>query len=178
MGQQHRQSKQVDVSGMEILLLAINIVIIISGIIYFISNWNQIPDGILITRSKHGREWLENQPKLSYFLSIFLYSFPLLVLTISAIKNSRVVDDIFLKRRKVSCDLSKAKKQFLVERRCYLCGFAICQTSFFVGSALYIERQLRNPFVPSEISISNFFLVIIVINWLLHHIAWNKFADK
>jgi hypothetical protein len=176
MGQQHRQSKQVDVSGLEILLLAINIVIIISGIIYFISNWNQIPDSILIPRSKHGREWLENQPKLSYFLSIFLSSFPFLVFTVAAITNSRQIDNAFLKRRNVSYDLSKAKKQFLIERRCYLCGFAILQLACFISAILGIERQMGNTYISNDVGI--FFWVVIIINWFIHHILWNQLSDK
>lgn len=176
MRQQHHQSEEVDISRAEILLLIISILFTVSVIIYFISNWNYIPDNILEFSEKHKR-W-EERPKLSYLATILFCSFPFLVYTIFATKNKRVVDNTFFKRRKVSSDLLKAKKQFLIERRCFLCGFAIYQAGSFVSPIVQIEKQLGNLSMPSNINISLFFCVVIVINWFFHHMLWSQLADK
>jgi hypothetical protein len=177
MQDKNRQSIQIKVSKVEILLLAINLLFFAFPITYFISNWERIPHTILGIR---GGKSAGDQPKLIYFVSSSLFHFQCLVFAICVVRFDRGINEDFLKRKEISRVFSKAKKQFLIEKYCYLCGLAELQF-YYLSYIAEIEYQIKNHAMMPIDAKNIFWLsfpIVILFNWLIHHTFWSRLTDK
>jgi hypothetical protein len=171
------QSVIIKISKTEILLLTINVLIFIVAVTYFISNWERIPHAILGVR---GGKSPGDQSKVIYSVKHFLFCFQCLAFAICVTSFNRQMDDNFLVKKEISRTFYKAKKQFLIEKHCFLCGLAELQL-YNLSAITEIEYQIKNHIMMPIDTANIFWLsfpIVLLFNWLIHHTFWSGLTDK
>jgi hypothetical protein len=136
MSNLHRPHIKMSLSKWEIFLLMINFLIIITSILYILSNWESIPKTMLIS-GKSAHENLHLQ-KIIYVQQHFFWVFLVLFSGISYFLLSPRNGN-WKGARSVSNNLQKAQKQYRVESSCFLSNLSVINLFF----SIYIVSDIR-----------------------------------
>jgi hypothetical protein len=164
----YRPAIQMSISRWEMSLILMNIPILLSGVIYYNLNWNNIPVSILLNdkgKIMDKTMWVW----LSYFytsvLSILGFYFIL-----------RQPRNTYYKGRSLSQNIHKAKQQYRIESSCLLGNLIILNLLLSVSGIEQIEKQIKRVYLLDNWWVP--FLIMMGVVWLIHHILWTRLADK
>jgi hypothetical protein len=85
-----------------------------------------------------------------------------------------------LKVKSLSHDLDKARQQYRVERSNLLSISTIVHLLIMLGIIIGIEGQIRN--INTNVFIVIVFpfstIILVIINWCIHHVLWRNLSDR